>query len=196
MRSTSSRWGALLAAGVLAVHEVRYRLIDASAGSDASSAGHGYLGALTAVVGVALVLALGRYLHLWVARRSDGTVTTVAPLVLWALASSGVLAGYVGQELVAGWLAAGHPVGLDGLLAQGGWVAIPLSLAAGCLIGLVLRAAAQVLRRRADTTASLTARAVELRRFSTVDVAFVCGRGIARHLAGRAPPLPALLQTT
>ena len=189
MRSTSSRWGALLAAGVLAVHEARYRLLDAQAGADASSAGHGYLGALTAVVGVALVLALGRYLHLWVARRSDENIARIGPLALWAVASCAVLAGYVGQELVAGSLASGHPVGLSGLVAQGGWVAIPLSFAAGGLIGCVLRTAAQVLCRRVNAAASPATRAVELRRFPTVDVVIPCGRGLARHLAGRAPPL-------
>ena len=189
MRSTSFRWGALLATGVLGVHELRYRLFDPQAGTDASSAGHGYLGALTAVVGVALVLALGRYLHLWVARRSDDDVSAIGPLVVWVLASSAVLAGYVGQELIAGWLASGHPVGVSGLVAQGGWVAIPLSFAAGGLIGFVLRTAAQALRCRADAATPPPARAAELRRFPTLDVVIVCGREIARHLAGRAPPL-------
>ena len=189
MRSTSFRWGALLAAGVLAVHEARYRVLDAQAGADASSAGHGYLGALTAVVGVALVLALGRYLHLWVARRSDENDATVTPPLLWALASGAVLAGYVGQELVAGWLATGHPAGLSGLMAQAGWVAIPLSVAAGGIIGLALRTVAQVLRRRADAAAPPAKRAVDLRRFSTLDVVIVRDRGLAHHLAGRAPPL-------
>ena len=188
MRSTSFRWGAFLAAGVLGVHEVRYRLLDDQAGTEASSAGHGYLGALTAMVGVALVLALGRYLHFWVGRRSEENATNVRPLGLWALASSAVLAGYVGQELIAGWLAAGHPVGIDGLLAQGGWVALPLSVAAGGLIGLVLRTARQVLRRRADPAPSLSSRVADLRRFSPVDVVIACSRRLARHLACRAPP--------
>jgi len=188
MRSTSFRWGALLAAGVLAVHEARYRVLDAQAGADASSAGHGYLGALTAVVGVALVLALGRYLHLWVARRSDENVATIGPLVLWALATNGVLAGYAGQELVAGWLAAGHPVGLAGLLAGGGWVAIPLSMAVGCLIGLALRTATEVLGRRASAAAPPATHAADSRRPLTLDVVIVRDRGLARHLAGRAPP--------
>ena len=189
MRSTSFRWGALLAAGVLAVHEARYRLLGADADGQAASAGHGYLGALTAIVGVALVLALGRYLHLWFGRQVEAPAACGRPLIQWALASIAVLAGYIGQELVAGWLATGHPAGVAGLLAHGGWVAVPLSLVAGCAISLLFRMAAETLRRRA-TCAAAPIRTVEVRRFPTTAAAIVGGRELARHLAGRAPPSP------
>ena len=188
MRSTSLRWGALLAAGVLAVHEIRFRVLAADVGAAASSAGHGYLGALTATVGVAFLLALGRYLQLWLDRQADHGGASLGPLRRWALASGAVLAGYVGQELLAGWLAAGHPVGIGGLLAHGGWIALPLSLVAGGLISFVVGTTTEALVRRGKAVAVPVVQAVELRRFSTPEVMFVWGREVARNLAGRSPP--------
>ena len=187
MRSTSFRLGALLAVGVLGVHEFRYRLIDVESGA-AASAGHGYLGALTALIGVAFVLALGRYVHLWVTRGPDEGALARRPTVVWLLVSAGVLVGYAGQELIAGWLSSGHPVGVAGLLAHGGWIAVPLSLAAGAVICLVIRTAAEVLRNRATVRSPEHAWSRRAEGCSPTAVVIGAGRVVARHLAGRSPP--------
>ena len=190
MRPTSFRLGALLAAGVLAVHELRYRVLDAEAGAGAAEAGHGYLGALTAGTGVVLVLALGHLVQLWAAGRRDHA--RARGHALWLAASGAVLAGYVGQELVAGWLSSGHPAGLAGLLAHGGWVAVPLSVACGGVIALVVRSVTAVLRHRAITVGRPRSWAAQIDFSDPPALLPARGRRQVRHQSGRSPPAVAL----
>ncbi len=52
---------------------------------------------------------------------------------------------YSGQELLEGMLTAGHPPGVEGVLGHGGWLMVPLSVAVGGLLALLLRGAQAVL---------------------------------------------------
>jgi hypothetical protein len=186
MRPPRSWLAALLAAGALGVHELRVRLVEGGAEAG-SGAGHAYLGVLTALVGVALALALARYLQLWIGRRSGGCVGR-RPVALWLLASVLVLAGYVSQELIAGWLSAGHPAGLAAILAHGGGIALPLAAAFGGIAVLLSGGAEALLERRCRDGASRPLRASNAATRRPGARFHGSGRVVARHLAGRSPP--------
>jgi len=72
-----------------------------------------------------LALALGfggliaRLAHAWRSGEADrGNGRCL--VALWALASAGLFSIYVGQELLEGLFASGHPQGLVGILGDGG----------------------------------------------------------------------------
>jgi hypothetical protein len=122
--------------------------------------------------------------------RSDGRSSAPFPAI-WALASAALLGVYVCQELAEGLLAAGHPGGLDAIVAGGGLVAAPLALGLGFLVALALRgthAAVEAIARRGRATP----RAKRVARRSRPFAAPVARPSsvLARKLAGRAPPVP------
>jgi len=99
------------------------------------------------------------------------------------------MAIYVGQELVEGLLASGHPGGLHGVFGHGGWIAVPTAVAIGSLIALTLRVADAVIafvagrqrpgpRQRPGRPRHCTPLSVALPRLAP----------LARVGAGRAPP--------
>ena len=181
------RFGALLVAGALSVHELRYAL---AFGRDAERAaaeqGHAYLSVL--VPAVAVVVSLGAvHLRLALARRRR--VEAIAPgfARLWIAASAALAAAYASQEAVEGMVAQGHAAGLAGVVGHGGWLAFVLALAVGGLIALALRgAAAAPCRARGSTWLGWRCPldpplGLPPWRREIVDA-------FARHLAGRGPP--------
>ncbi|MBA3301689.1 MAG: hypothetical protein H0T15_07440, partial [Thermoleophilaceae bacterium] len=99
-----------------------------------------------------------------------------------------LLAIYTSQELVEGLLSPGHPAGIAGVIGHGGWIAIALALPLGAGIAFLLRAAEALIANRKGATSragrrgsapSVPRRPEHHRSLDTV----------ARHLAGRAPPL-------
>src|SRR5215217_4019313 len=130
-----SKLALLMVAATLGVHGARALLVLGS-GADRALAthGHGNLGPAVAavVIGVALLLAL-------LLSRAAGAVAVRGRRRsvlrrLWPAATVALLALYGGQELLQGWTTSGHPAGLDALLADGGWVAIPAALGLGLMI--------------------------------------------------------------
>ena len=184
------RSAALLLAGSLSVHELRF-LAGYGGHADAAQAaqGHAYLSWLVPLAIVAL-LAAGAELGLRVAAR--GSVAGPSPSarlrVLWPVVSASLLATYVAQEMFEGWLAVGHPAGLAGVLGHGGWVGIPVAVAVGGLIALALRGSAAALA--ANRPAWLLARVTT----APAPLIPLVGRWltptdpVARFLAGRGPP--------
>jgi hypothetical protein len=183
---------ALFPLGALAMHRMRYEL---AFGSDASrelaAHGHGYLQALTPLVVLAAALGLGGLLaRAWRSGEPDrGTGRRL--VVLWALASAGLFAIYVGQESLEALLAAGHPQGLAAILGDGGLWALPAAVVIGGLLALVVRGGralvahvARIGRRRSPIARERAPRLV--RRPAAVAVARVAP--LARASAGRAPP--------
>jgi hypothetical protein len=141
------RFAGLLAAGSLAVHQLRYA---AGYGSNSSRAlaeqGHGYLGDAGAVAAVLLALAVGSFLGAVVrARRAEARQPRLRSL--WLAASGALSAIYAAQELIEGTLAQGHPAGLTGVVAHGGWLAFAIAAAVGALIALAMRGADAALAR-------------------------------------------------
>jgi hypothetical protein len=132
---------ALLAAGTFGVHQGRYALGYREEASRALAAqGHAYLIALGPLAAVAVMVALAALIRR-VARGGGGA--TPAPRVghLWASVTLALVAAYAAQESIEGALAAHHPAGAAGILGHGGWVVLPLALAAGLAIALAMRGA-------------------------------------------------------
>ena len=175
-----------MAAGVLLVHEARWRL----PGSEPQSidGGHDYVGVLAALTGVALALAMGQLAYHWACREPDRGGGYAGRVRLAMLATAAVLCGYAGQELLAGWLAPGHPIGLPGVLEQDGWVALPLAVAVGSVIAFVLCGATAILRRRSELSRSRERKAILSGVRYPRDVRRVTEALFARHLGGRSPP--------
>jgi hypothetical protein len=182
---------ALLSAGALAVHELRYLAAFGSRTEDAlAREGHAYLNALTPLVGVTLACLLGHLLYrvAWgrdAQRRGAPTRTAAA-----AAFAVGLLAIYVGQELIEGLLAAGHPGGLHGVFGHGGWLAVPMSGALGLGLSLLVRCARAAVARVRGAIRLLAPRMGHpAARASAATVVVVVAAPLARHRAGRAPPV-------
>jgi len=181
--SLSLRAGALLAAGSLMVHELRY-LVGYGGDGPAATSGHGYLAWLAPLVALALAVGCG----MWLAR--IGRHRAASPALTWLNASASLAGVYVVQETIEALTTPGHP----GLIAHGGWVALPIVMAVGALVVLLLRGI-----RAADTIAASAAQpASPFRTDPVTPLAFAAptaapavarGRGLARRIAGRAPPV-------
>jgi hypothetical protein len=181
--SLSLRAGALLAAGSLAVHELRYLVGYGDEGGTAT-AGHDYLAWVAPLVALGLAVACGA----WLARigRRDGS----APTVTWLGATLSLAGTYGVQETIEALTAPGHP----GLLAHDGWVAVPIVVAVGALIALLLQGVCAVDRmaaRAAHPVAPLRAEPVAPLALTLPAAACLAPRprGLARRVAGRAPPV-------
>lgn len=174
------RGALLMPVCVLAVHQLRFYLaFGAHAGSRLAREGHGYISAAEpfALLAAAIVIGgvIGRTARAWQragpdasARDLDHERTRGTLVRTWMLCTVALLAAYCAQELLEGSFAAGHPAGLGGVFAGGGWIAIPASL----LIGGALAATLKL----ADSLVGLVAR-----------------RGLVRRPAERAakrPPIP------
>jgi predicted nucleic acid-binding protein len=186
------RAAALLGAGSLAVHQLRYM---AGYGQDPASAlsqqGHAYLSALTPLLTAVLVLAVGEIVHRLARRGGGAAVDRPRSLSrLWAGSTVCLALMYAAQEWAEGQLAAGHPAGVAGVLGHGGWTALAFAALVALAISVALRGAAAALATRPAGRAP-HARA---RRTTAVRFAPPAPRApldaVARHLAGRGPPLP------
>jgi uncharacterized membrane protein len=178
----------------MAVHELRYLLAyGGDSGRALSEQGHAYLPFLGAVAVFLVGLAVGQLMRaLGRARRTGAAHGEEAGFVAtWLLSAVALVLLFALQESLEGILSAGHPAGLAALTAHGGLVAVPLAVAVGALVALgvlgaraAVAAAAQASRRR------LVPRPAHAGR--PVDRLLVPAESpLARHLAGRAPPLPA-----
>lgn len=193
----SLRGAALMPAAALLVHQLRYEL---AFGSDAPRAlamqGHAYLTSSMPWIVLLTTLALGAALGSLARRWAGGGGASAAPrrlagLHVWLLVAGALFGVYAGQELLEGWLAAGHPFGLAGVLGAGGWLALPLALAVGGALTLVLRAhaaASTVLAERRPLRVRLSAAAEALLGAVRIAPALIGSAPLARRAAGRAPP--------
>jgi hypothetical protein len=189
---------ALLPLAALAVHQLRYALaFGAEAPQRLADQGHAYLGSVEALAVVLCAVAGGGFLTrlagAWCGRAEPGS-RRLGLVRLWLVSAVALTTVYAGQELLEGFLVAGHPPGVEGVLGHGGWLALPLSLAIGGVVALLLRGAQAVLAyvrrvaalRRAPQAPAPGARvrpaAVVLRRRDP----------LAGAAAGRAPPVRAL----
>lgn len=182
---------ALLFAGSLAVHELRY-LVAYGAGADRaeSTQGHAYLALLAPAVAAGAVLALAAWvLRLAAARATAGTDPPVPGFRrLWAGASGLLAALYAMQETVEGLVSPGHPSGMPGVLGHGGWTALVIAMAVGAVLALALRAARVTLAPpgRAATRPRLAPPAPSF--LVPTPVALARLDPLASFLAGRGPP--------
>ncbi len=186
---------ALLPLAALAVHQLRYAL---AFGEDTSAKlaeqGHAYLGSVEALAVMLCAVAFGSFLTrlagAWTSGAAGGPAAARHGLLkLWAAAALVLAAIYSGQELLEGMLTAGHPPGIEGVLGHGGWLMVPLSVAVGGLLALLLRGAQAVLALVRGVRAArpaATPSAPSPRRL--VPLAPRRPRALAGVAAGRAPP--------
>ena len=174
------RTTALLLLAAFAVHQTRYALVP----DDAGDRGHAYLHAAPVVLALLAALALGRTLATLGDR--GAAASSAAPAARWLAASGAVLALHVAQEGAERLLAGGGP------LDAGALVVVPLCLAAGALVALALRGADELLVA-ASSAAAAAARPAALAdgvaSLPPVRPGFARRARLARHLAGRAPPV-------
>lgn len=194
MRGTPSklRGTALIAAGALTLHELRY--VIAAPAAEQAGAGHGYLP--LAGLACALVLALAFAQLVSVAARARrtgaGEERGLSFGGIWLLCASALAGIFIAQELLEAALDPGRPGVVAGALGAGAWVCLPLALLIGAIVAFALVAARAVVvaaarrgrragpSRRRGQARSILPRAHRPQRPS-----------LATHLYGRAPPLPA-----
>lgn len=183
------RAAALLAAGAVGVHELRYLIAYRDvAGEQMAHEGHAYLSAITPLLGLFLACALGHFLGLLA--RHPGRARGRPPdfTRLWSIATGCLLVIYVLQESLEGALAPGHPAGVVGVFGNGGWVALLLALAVGLLVALALRGAADAIALASRRRDARPRGRGERRLLLPACVDLPRLEPIGRHLAGRAPP--------
>jgi hypothetical protein len=189
-RRSPLRASALLCAGALSLHELRYLLgWGDGAGQALADQGHAYL---TYAMPVAVGLVAAGVAQLLLRLGGPRSRATSTPTKTWLLAGAALLAIYVAQETVEGLLDPGHPGGLGGVFGHGGLVAVPLALAIGGLIAVADHGARAALaapsRLRATRATGLRAPATPPSRPTRPGLHPRAGDLLARHLAGRAPP--------
>jgi hypothetical protein len=189
------RAAALMPAAVLTVHQLRFLLaFGGGSGAELEKEGHQYLSALAAPIAMSVAIVVGLFFaRLASAWRVGGAGEERAPrrsfLRLALLIGASLLALYSCQELLEGMLSSGHPGGFDGVFGDGGWWAVPLSLACGLLVAAALRGAraairwAAARRRRATTSHGRPAPSPRPRRLALPRPVPLAGAA-----AGRAPP--------
>ena len=132
---------ALLPPAALAVHQLRYMLAYGSAtGPELERTGHSYLHSVVPWLILLIALVAGGFLRTLgqaFSRETTARRYSLSFVVLWLACTGALVAIFVGQELLEGWFAVGHPAGVVGVFGYGGWWAIP---AAAC-VGLALAAA-------------------------------------------------------
>jgi hypothetical protein len=179
---TQARAIGLLPLAGYGVHQLRYALVPGTEDADA----HGYLVLAPLLLALLGAVLAGRYLS-GCARGGDGGPRARSIGRTIAVAGLALLAIYVVQELIEAACTPGAPLPF----AAGGWIAVPLALALGTLVGLVLHVsdAGRVvlgsrvrLRRSLPRAAALAAPPTPLRRVVAHD-------RLARRGAGRAPPV-------
>jgi hypothetical protein len=133
------RFAALTALAAFAVHQLRY-LLAGHGGQAGSDHGHDYLAAaLPLLTSVSVALVIGGAIAALAGRQRQAARNTRGPLCRWLILSALLATAYLVQELAEGALAADRSGGLGPVLADGGWLALPLALAVGALLALTLR---------------------------------------------------------
>lgn len=183
------RCAALIGAGALALHQLRYLVGYSSSAEDQLAAqGHGYLSLVGPLLVLVLALAAGQFLASLARGGAAGAERAPASLKRLWLGTSALLVGiYAAQEWLEGLLSPGHPAGLAGIVGDGGWWAVLIALSLGALIALGLRGSevAGVLVPAGGRPSSVR-RPQSVKLPARVDAFPV--DVIARNLAGRAPP--------
>jgi hypothetical protein len=182
---------AALAVGAFVLHQLRYVLGYGESAMQALAAhGHDYLAALAPVVALLVAVSAGQFLAQLARAKRNGEAGRGAGRFgrVWAAAAAVLFSTYAGQELLEGAVSAAHPGGVAAVLGEGGWWALPLALAIGLVVALLMRGADACLALAARRSRTRTRRPIASRR-RPASVDLPARRGLAEHMAGRAPPL-------
>lgn len=179
----------LLLVGALAVHHGRYAFATPEHEHQLVAA-HAYLPWLAGAAAVLVFLVVVQLAAFLQHAGEDPEPRLPRAGTLWPAATASLLAVFGAQESLETFLSHGHLPELAELLGAGGWTALPLAVAAGGLIAVLLRGAATVVRwalarrrRPADRQAPPALLAPRLPRLAAARSV------LARRLAGRGPPV-------
>ena len=185
----------LMPAGAFAVHQLRYLLAyGGQAGLELARQGHSYLHSVVPWIVLLLGVAAGLFLRA-LGRAFAGHTSlpryTFSLAVLWVSSSVALLTIYASQEFLEGLFATGHPAGLAGVFAYGGWWSVPAAVCVGLVLAAASHGALWVLR---EVVARWSARAVRqsprprVRRRRLVHVALRRVAPLANGWSDRGPP--------
>ena len=185
------RLAAVIAAAALVLHELRYLIgFGDHAGEALAASGHAYLPFAGGVAGLLIALASAQLLTaLDRARRTARGERAPSFTRLWLAIAAALLVVYSGQELLEAALSPGRQLGPAVPFAEGGWSAFPLALALGAGAALALRGASRavsLVAARATRARPREHMSLTRRRLPPLPVRAPV---LARHLAGRAPPV-------
>jgi len=141
--------GALVPAGALAVHQLRYWLaFGHGATAELLAQGHSYLHSLVPWIVLLIAISAGEFLRA-LGRALGGRCSlpryTLSFAALWLVCAACLVAIYVCQEFLEGLFATGHPGGLVGIFGYGGWWSLPAAMAVGLVLAAVFHGARWVL---------------------------------------------------
>lgn len=177
-----------------AVHQLRYWLaFGGHAGVVLQQQGHSYLHSLAPWIVVLIALAVGVFLcalgRAFAGQRSLPRYT-VSFAALWLICSACLVAVYVGQELLEGVLATGHPLGWVGVFGYGGWWSLPAAACVGLVLAAVFHGARWVLHEvaRRQAGAPRTTAAPVLGALRPRDAFVPRLAPLAAGASGRGPP--------
>ncbi len=185
---------ALVPAGALAVHQLRYWLaFGGRAGTMLAAQGHSYLHSLVPWIVLALAFAVGAFIRA-LGRALGGHCSlpryTLSFSALWLVCATSLIAIYTTQEFLEGLVLTGHPAGLVGIFGYGGWWSVPAALAVGLVLTAALIGARWVLREVAERHRPTPSRprpaAVIARRPRYMSLARLVP--LAEGWSGRGPP--------
>ena len=186
------RVAAVFLAALLGVHQLRYALaFGGDAGAALAQHGHGYLAWVTPAVAALGALAVGRLLVRAASVPTPAGGRAARVTRVWPRAAIALFSVYAGQELIEGALTSGHPDLWAGVMGNGGWLAVPLAVAFGAIVGLALRLSDAVeARLRGRLTGLWRVLPRVPLRMPTVapEISRPRSSVLARHLAGRGPP--------
>ncbi len=145
---------ALVPAGALAVHQLRYWLaFGRNATAELQAQGHSYLHSLVPWIVLLIAISAGVFLRA-LGRTLGGRCSlprhTLSFAALWLVCAACLVAIYVCQEFLEGLFATGHPGGLVGIFGYGGWWSVPAALAVGLVLAALFHGARWVLREVAQ----------------------------------------------
>jgi hypothetical protein len=132
---------ALLTAGALGVHQLRYAVgFGDDAGQALAAQGHSYLAAALPMATAFAVVALAS-IALGLSRGGASEYRSLGLLRLWISSALCLALVFAIQESAEGIIAAGHPAGAAAFLGGSAWTGLALSVPVGLLIALILRGA-------------------------------------------------------
>jgi hypothetical protein len=185
---------ALLPPAAFVVHQLRFMFaFGVDAGAELQRTGHSYLHSLVPWIVLLIALAVGAFLRA-AGRALAGQTSlpryTLSLTGLWALCSVALVAIYISQEFLEGLFATGHPAGLAGIFAYGGWWSIPAAMVVGLVLATLFHGARWVLdevaKRQARQLIRSSGRPVAIAR--PRDVLILPLPPLVGGWSGRGPP--------
>lgn len=184
---------ALLPAGALAVHQLRYMLaFGGHASAVLRETGHSYLHSVVPWIVLLLAVVVGLFLRS-LGRAFAGHVSLprygISVLGMWLACTSALVAIFVCQEFLEGLFALGHPAGWAGIFGYGGWWSIPAAMCVGLVLAVILHGARWLLAGVASRAARARTRWTKAAALAHPNVVVIAPLApLVGGWSGRGPP--------